>query len=131
MGPSPNRLVPASGLVVLVLTVGYVFVVWERLPFAAANLTTAVAGMRAHPQLLGVAFGCQVLALLTSVYFSLRTRGCTTRYAMLHGELAALSDTGKRAVLGLLVVSYSVGHPVLPLGRCCLAEVDEVSLSQP
>ena len=69
IGPSPNRLVPASGLVVLVLTVGYAFVVWERLPFAAANLTTAVAGMRAHPQLLGVVFGCQVLVLLTSVYF--------------------------------------------------------------
>ena len=69
IGISPNRLVLASGLVVLVLTVGYVFVVWEQLPFAAANLNTVVTGVRAHPQLLGVAFGCQVLALLTSVYF--------------------------------------------------------------
>ena len=48
IGLSPIRFVPMSGIIILSLAVGYVFVVWERVPFVSANLATAVVGVQAN-----------------------------------------------------------------------------------
>lgn len=41
-----HYLVPAFGFVALVLFVAYTVVVWDRIPFSAANLNTALCAMR-------------------------------------------------------------------------------------
>lgn len=46
------------------------FVVWDRIPFASANLTTALTGVRSNLGLVMVAFFFQFLALIVSVYYS-------------------------------------------------------------
>jgi len=50
IGLSPTSFVPATGIIVLALTIGYTFVVWDRIPFASANLSTALAGLLQHKQ---------------------------------------------------------------------------------
>lgn len=69
VGFSPSILVPAIGFVALLLTVAYTFIVWDRTPFVAANLDTALHGIRANLGLVLVAFFFQALSLLWSVYF--------------------------------------------------------------
>ena len=69
VGFSPSILVPAIGFVALLLTVAYTFIVWDRIPFVAANLDTALHGIRANLGLVLVAFCFQALSLLWSVYF--------------------------------------------------------------
>ncbi|MEY4886981.1 MAG: hypothetical protein RL767_452 [Bacteroidota bacterium] len=56
IGISPKSFVPITGIITLMLTVGYMFVVWDRIPFASANLTTALTGVRDNLSLVGVAF---------------------------------------------------------------------------
>jgi len=111
IGISPNSFVPVTGIVALMLTVGYMFVVWDRIPFASANLTTALTGVRDNLGLVGVALFFQFLALLTSIYFCFTYVGL--RNAMLNGQLANLSDSWRNVVLSLLVVSYLWTYQVL------------------
>jgi len=70
IGISPKSFVPISGIIALMLTVGYMFVVWDRIPFASANLTTALTGVRSNLGLVAVAFLFQFLALVCSVYYT-------------------------------------------------------------
>jgi Plasma-membrane choline transporter len=69
VGLSPRKEVPISGIILLALSVGYTFIVWDRIPFASVNLETALAGIRAHPGTIVVSFIFQALALGWSVYF--------------------------------------------------------------
>eukprot|EP00980_Cylindrotheca_fusiformis_P001217 scaffold328_cov130-Cylindrotheca_fusiformis.AAC.31 len=69
IGFSPSILVPASGFVALLLSVAYAFIVWDRIPFVAANLETGLQGIRANLGLVVLAFFFQALALGWSVYF--------------------------------------------------------------
>ena len=62
--------------------------------------------------MVGVAFGCQVLALLTLACVHLCCY-VVLHNAMLHGELAELSNTWKMAVPGLLMVSVIWTYSVL------------------
>jgi hypothetical protein len=121
IGVSPNSFVPVTGIVALTLTVGYMFVVWDRIPFASANLTTAVTGVRENLGLVGVALLFQFLALLTSVYICFTYVGL--RNAMLNGELGDLDDNGRNVVLGLLVVSYLWTYQVLRVSDALLPNI--------
>jgi len=110
IGISPNSFVPVSGIIALMLTVGYMFVVWDRIPFASANLTTALTGVRDNLGLVGVAFFFQFLALVASIYYSFTFVGLHD--AMYNGQLV-VSDDWKIAGGVLLFISYYWTYQVL------------------
>jgi hypothetical protein len=70
IGLSPKSFVPVTGIIALALTVAYTFIVWDRIPFAGANLLTALSGVKAFPGTIVIAFCFQALALAWSLYFS-------------------------------------------------------------
>ena len=49
--------------------------VWNRIGFAAANLTTALTAVRANKGLVVTAFGCLVIALIWSLWWSIAAAG--------------------------------------------------------
>eukprot|EP00555_Chaetoceros_dichaeta_P006320 CAMPEP_0198257228 /NCGR_PEP_ID=MMETSP1447-20131203/6954_1 /TAXON_ID=420782 /ORGANISM="Chaetoceros dichaeta, Strain CCMP1751" /LENGTH=933 /DNA_ID=CAMNT_0043944073 /DNA_START=126 /DNA_END=2927 /DNA_ORIENTATION=+ len=61
------KFVPITGLALLGLITAYAFVVWDRIPFASANLKTALTAIRSRPGVVAVAFALQVLALVWAV----------------------------------------------------------------
>lgn len=70
IGLSPQAAVPATGIIFLTLTVAYTFIVWDRIPFAAANLVTALNGIHANPGTIVLAFCFQALTLGWTIYFA-------------------------------------------------------------
>ncbi|CAJ1965910.1 unnamed protein product [Cylindrotheca closterium] len=107
VGFSPSILVPAIGFVALLLTVAYTFIVWDRIPFVAANLDTALNGIRANLGLLLVAFFFQALGLLWSVYFVFVLVGVYD--SILVGDITFESvnmDKAKIAIYSGLGLSY-------------------------
>lgn len=101
IGISPKSFVPITGIITLMLTVGYMFVVWDRIPFASANLTTALTGVRDNLSLVGVAFLFQFLTLIFSIFYSFTFVGL---HNVTHnGELAEISD---RSMIGLNVLLW-------------------------
>jgi len=111
IGISPKSFVPITGIIALMLTVGYMFVVWDRIPFASANLTTALTGVRDNLGLVGVAFFFQFLALVCSIYYSFTFVGLHD--AMHYGELFDLSENSMIAIDLLLFVSFYWTYQVL------------------
>lgn len=69
IGVSSRNLVPITGFIALALSVGYTFVVWERIPFHAANLATALTAVRANAGAILIACVCQLLALAWANYY--------------------------------------------------------------
>jgi hypothetical protein len=70
IGLSPKKVVPATGVIALALSVAYAFIVWDRIPFAAANLNAGLNGIKSNPGAVLIAFFFQFLALGWSVYFT-------------------------------------------------------------
>ena len=70
IGLSPKMVVPATGVIALALSVAYAFIVWDRIPFASANLDAALHGIKANPGSIVIAFFFQFLALGWSIYFT-------------------------------------------------------------
>lgn len=56
IGLSPKNFVPITGIIALAFSVGYTFVVWDRIPFAAANLHAALQAVRENVGTVFVAF---------------------------------------------------------------------------
>lgn len=71
IGVSPKTIVPVTGVIALALAVAYTFIVWDRIPFASANLATALSGLRDCPSIVAVALFFQLLAGIYAVSFSL------------------------------------------------------------
>jgi len=69
IGLSPKNVVPITGIIALALSVAYAFIVWDRIPFAAANLVAALSAIRRHPGTVVVALFFQVFALGWSIYY--------------------------------------------------------------
>ena len=110
IGISPKSFVPITGIIALMLTVGYMFVVWDRIPFASANLTTGLTGVRENLGLVCIAFECQFLALVCSIYYSFTFVGLHN--AMNVGRLE-IGENWKVAVNVLLFISYYWTYQVL------------------
>ena len=70
IGVSPKPVVPITGFIALALSVGYTFVVWDRIPFASANLLAGLTGVRRHAGTVLVALFFQFLALIWSIYYT-------------------------------------------------------------
>jgi hypothetical protein len=75
IGLSPKSVVPVTGIIALGLFIGYAFVVWDRIPFASANLMTGMSSIRANWGTLIVAFICQCLMLVWTLFFFYVTIG--------------------------------------------------------
>ncbi len=69
IGLRPTSFVPATGVIALALTIGYAFVVWDRIPFASANLCTALKGLKSNLSLIAIAFFYQVLLYVISMFY--------------------------------------------------------------
>jgi hypothetical protein len=100
---SPKTAVPVTGVIVLALTVAYTFIVWDRMPFASANLIAALRGVHAYPGTIVVAFCFQGLALVYSVYYSIVVFGV---YDALKEGKIAIPSSAHFIVYALLGVSY-------------------------
>lgn len=111
IGISPKSFVPITGIISLMLTVGYMFVVWDRIPFASANLATALTGVRDNLGLVGMAFFFQFLALLCIIHYSITFVGLHD--AMQNGEIFNLSENSMLAFDLLLGVSFYWTYQVL------------------
>ena len=110
IGISPRSFVPITGIISLMLSVGYMFVVWERIPFASANLTTALTGVRNHLGLIGIAFECQFLALVVSIYYSFAFVGL---HDAMEKGVVGVREEWRGWADGLLLVSYFWTYQVL------------------
>ena len=75
VGLSAKNVVPVTGIIALALSVAYAFIVWDRIPFASANLSTALSAIRTYPGMVGVAFLVQTLALGWTIYFCVVVMG--------------------------------------------------------
>lgn len=110
IGVSPKNVVPITGIIALALSVGYAFVVWDRIPFAAANLMAGFHGVRKNAGCVLVAFAFQFLALVWSIYFTFVVIGVYD--ALLNGDLT-LSKHATVFVYTMLFVSYFWTYSVL------------------
>ena len=97
IGLSPKSVVPITGFIALALSIAYALIVWERIPFAAANLVTALRGVRENPGTLVVAWIFQVLSLGVAVFYTIVVVGV---YDAIQRETLSLSPK-------LVVVVYS------------------------
>jgi len=59
-----NSIIPFLGFVALFLTLGYTIIVWDRIPFAATNLHTALCAMRCTADITLVGLGFVVVTFL-------------------------------------------------------------------
>lgn len=65
---SYSKFVPITALAMLGLITAYAFVVWDRIPFASANLKTALTAIRSnYSQVVAVAYALQVMMLIWSI----------------------------------------------------------------
>jgi len=99
IGLSPKSFVPITGIVALALSIGYFFVVYDRIPFATANLRTALSGIRANLGLVGVTFCFQAIALAVSIYYAFAGIGLYD--AILFGDLNLTGWTKALAFAGV------------------------------
>ena len=104
IGLSPHKVVPATGIIALALTVAYTIVVWERCKFHGANLYASLTGIRANPGALMVAFTFQFLALVWSIYFTYVAVGVYD--AVETGKIALHSQTAQTLIFAALAGSY-------------------------
>ncbi|GAX25098.1 hypothetical protein FisN_10Lh298 [Fistulifera solaris] len=118
---SPKTVVPVTGVIVLALTVAYTFIVWDRIPFASANLITALRGVHAYPGTIVVAFCFQGLALVYSVYYSIVVFGV---YDALKEGKMAIPTSAHFIVYGMLGVSYYWTFQVLLVSSSLEGNID-------
>ncbi len=104
IGLTPNNIVPITGIVALTLSVAYAFIVWDRIPFAAANLHAGLSGILANPGAVFVSFVFQVLALGWSVYYIFVAGGVYDAFQL--GEIRFDNPAVEYIYFGLLAVSY-------------------------
>ena len=114
IGLSPHKVVPATGIIALALTVAYTIVVWERCKFHGANLYASLTGIRANPGALMVAFSFQFLALVWSIYFTYVAVGVYD--AVETGKIDLPSQTAKSLIFMALVASYCWSLQVFLVG---------------
>ena len=120
IGVSPKTAVPITGIIALALTVAYAFIVWDRIPFSAANLLTALSGVHANPGTIVVAFFFQALALAWSIYYAVVV--CGVYDSIQNGSLQVAQDY-KGVIYTLLGVSYYWTFQVLQVSSDCLVGI--------
>jgi len=100
---SPKNVVPITGIIALALSVAYTFIVWDRIPFASANLVTALTAVRENPSIVFVALVFQALMLGWSIYFCVVVIGV---YDSIHEAKLAVSHQWAAVIYTLLGISF-------------------------
>jgi Plasma-membrane choline transporter len=104
IGLSPRKIVPVTGIIALALIVAYGFIVWDRIPFTAANLDAGLRGIRANPGAVVVAFFFQLLALGWSIYYTFVVVGVYDAVQL--GDLGTEFQGAHYVIYTLLGISY-------------------------
>ncbi len=123
IGLSPDNIVPITGIIALTLSVAYAFIVWDRIPFAAANLHAGLSGILANPGAVFLSFVFQVLALGWSVYSIFVAGGIYDAFQL--GEISFHNPAANYIYFGLLAVSYYWTLNVF-LVSFCLEGMDDI-----
>jgi hypothetical protein len=105
------------GLLFFGLSVCYAFMVWRRIPFAAANLETAIHAVKSNYGIVLVAFLIVGLAVIWTCTWTLALIGVYTKTAhctmdMDSGAMVCQSDPNSFYIF-LLLISYFWTHQVL------------------
>jgi hypothetical protein len=114
IGLSPRNVVPITGIIFLALSVAYAFIVWDRIPFAAANLMTALSAIRAFPGTVLVAFAFQLVALGWSIYFCVVVVGV---YDAIRGGALDISHQMAVFIYVMLGISFYWTYQVFQVSR--------------
>lgn len=70
VGLYSHTAVPITGFIALALAIAYAFIVWDRLPLAAATVQTGCVAARSnHGSLLSIALGAQLVAWVGGVWY--------------------------------------------------------------
>eukprot|EP00558_Chaetoceros_sp_UNC1202_P000109 CAMPEP_0197260854 /NCGR_PEP_ID=MMETSP1429-20130617/84247_1 /TAXON_ID=49237 /ORGANISM="Chaetoceros sp., Strain UNC1202" /LENGTH=400 /DNA_ID=CAMNT_0042725103 /DNA_START=10 /DNA_END=1212 /DNA_ORIENTATION=+ len=72
---SPHYFVPGTGLFMFGLSIAYTLSVWDKIPFASANLHTALQATGSSLTVLGVAFATQIVALICTIIYVFASTG--------------------------------------------------------
>lgn len=104
IGLSPKKVVPATGIIALALSVAYTIVVWDRCKFHGANLYASLTGIRANPGAVIVAFIFQFLALAWSIYYTYVAMGVYDAVEI--GDIELTSHAMKISIFTALGISY-------------------------
>jgi len=119
IGLSPHKVVPATGIIALALTVAYTIVVWERCKFHGSNLYASLTGIRANAGAVIIALCFQLLALFWSIYFTYVAVGVYD--AIVSGQIEMPSQSTKTWIFVGLGVSYCWTLQVFLVSFCLLA----------
>lgn len=77
---SPYSFVPIIGIIALALSIGYSIVVWDRIPFAATNLDTALCGVKCTADVLVVGMIMMVAAFFWTITWTVAFLGVYDHY---------------------------------------------------
>ena len=119
IGVSPKNVVPITGIIALALSVAYAILVWERIPFAASNLVTALSAIRAFPGTLVVALFFQALGCGWCIYYSVIVIGV---YNSIQDGRIVLSERMAMVAYILLGISFYWTYQVLLVRSCDLSK---------
>lgn len=67
---SPKTFIPLTGIVAVGITSAYFFVVWDRIPFARANLSTAFTAVRSNSWIFCIGLAFQVMTLTLTLFYA-------------------------------------------------------------
>jgi hypothetical protein len=110
IGLSPKNIVPITGIIALAFSVAYAFIVWDRIPFAATNLASALSAIRSHSGIVLLAVCVQMMTLLWCIYFCIVVVGV---YDSIRLEKLSVSHQASVAIYLLLGASFYWTYQVL------------------
>ena len=111
IGLSPKNIVPITGFIALALSVAYTFIVWDRIPFCAANLVTALSGIKANSGTLVIAICFQIFCFAYCIFYALVVVG--VHDAILEDKLHLSSDMQGFVYAMLGISFYWTYHVIL------------------
>jgi len=103
---TPYSCIPIVGLLVLLLMLGYSIVVWERIPFAATNLNTALCGIKSSADVLLVSFVMMVAAFTWTIGWAIAFLGVFDHYLDKNSEYGvnnSVTWSGVLVYLGMCI----------------------------
>ena len=107
---SPKTFIPLTGIVSVGFTTAYSYVVWDRIPFARANLNTALTAIRSNKWIFCIGLTFQMLTLTLSVFYAFTGIGIYDRLAE---KDVTRWETQKHFILFGLFLSYYWSFRVL------------------
>jgi len=108
IGLVQGNFVPVTGMIALAFCIGYSFVVWDRIPFATANLNTALHGVRNRLGVVVLAYAFLCLAMFCNFIWTVAITGVydVRRNRNVGVDVKKQHDTVNVIIIIAFVVSY-------------------------